>query len=107
MLRISTRRLYSTVSKETFRLSKLSNGLRVATSNEKGHFSALGLYVGAGSRYETDNLRGCTHILDRLAFKSTEHIDGRSMTETLELLGGNYQCTSSRETMMYQASFGI
>lgn len=87
-----------------FKLTSLSNGLKVATSSVPGHFSALGLYINAGSRYEKRNLKGCTHILDRLAFKSTQHIDGRTMTETLELLGGNYQCTSSRETMMYQAS---
>ncbi|SMN20799.1 similar to Saccharomyces cerevisiae YHR024C MAS2 Larger subunit of the mitochondrial processing protease (MPP) [Maudiozyma saulgeensis] len=95
----------STAAKASgFQLSSLSNGLRVATSSVPGHFSALGLYINAGSRYEKRNLKGCTHILDRLAFKSTQHIDGRTMTETLELLGGNYQCTSSRETMMYQAS---
>ncbi|CCK70934.1 mitochondrial-processing protease subunit alpha KNAG_0F02710 [Huiozyma naganishii CBS 8797] len=109
MLRNSSRnflkKLYSTdVGKGGFQLSKLSNGLQVGTSNVPGHFSALGLYINAGSRYETGNLKGCSHLLDRLAFKSTEHIDGRTMTETLELLGGNFQSTSSRETMMYQAS---
>ncbi|GCE99592.1 mitochondrial-processing peptidase subunit alpha [Zygosaccharomyces mellis] len=103
MLRTSTR-LYSQIANNSFRLSQLSNGLKVATSSTPGHFSALGLYVGAGSRYETRNLKGCTHILDRLAFKSSEHVDGRTMAETLELLGGNYQCTSSRENIMYQAS---
>lgn len=104
MLRNIGKKVYSSVSKNSFQLSTLPNGLRVGTSSVPGHFSALGLYIDAGSRYEERTLKGCTHILDRLAFKSTEHIDGRTMTETLELLGGNYQCTSSRETMMYQAS---
>lgn len=104
MLRLTSKRCFSQVAKDSFQLSRLSNGLKVATSGSPGHFSALGLYIGAGSRYEKRNLKGCTHILDRLAFKSTEHQDGRTVTETLELLGGNYQCTSSRETMMYQAS---
>ena len=85
-------------------ITTLDNGVKVATSNVVGHFSALGIYVNAGSRYEDRNLKGCTHILDRLAFKSTEHISGRDMTETLELLGDNYQCSSSREAMMYQSS---
>ncbi|SCU88053.1 LADA_0E07888g1_1 [Lachancea dasiensis] len=100
------RRLYSQAvgNGENFQLSKLKNGLKVATSNVPGHFSALGVYVGAGSRYETQHMKGCTHIMDRLAFKSTDHMSGRDMAETLELLGGNYQCSSSRETMMYQAS---
>lgn len=96
-LRVAQRRGY-------FQVSRLKNGLRVATSDTPGHFSALGMYVSSGSRYETGSLKGCTHIVDRLAFKSTKNIDARSMMETLELLGGNYQCTSSRESMMYQAS---
>lgn len=104
MLRAAGRRAYSQLARDTFRVSELANGLKVATSGAPGHFSALGMYVGAGSRYESRNLKGCTHILDRLAFKSTRNIDGRTFAETLELLGGNYQCTSSRETMMYQAS---
>ncbi|SCU93906.1 LAFA_0F18844g1_1 [Lachancea sp. 'fantastica'] len=109
MLRAKSLSLRSFCSKavsstENHQVSRLANGLRVATSNVPGHFSALGLYVGAGSRYETSKTKGCTHIMDRLAFKSTEHMSGREMAETLELLGGNYQCSSSRETMMYQAS---
>lgn len=92
------------VNNENFHLTTLDNGIKVATSNVPGHFSALGLFVAAGSRYETKALKGCTHMMDRLAFKSSEHINGRDMAETLELLGGNYQCSSSRETMMYQAS---
>ena len=94
----------SSTNGSQFELSKLPNGVRVATSSTPGHFSALGVYVAAGSRYETDRLRGCTHILDRLAFRSTANYSARTMAETLELLGGNYQCTSAREAIMYQAS---
>lgn len=64
----------------------------------------MGLYVHAGSRYEDDHLRGLSHIVDRLAFKSTETRSALEMQETLESLGGNYMCASSRETMLYQAS---
>ncbi|EDO18498.1 hypothetical protein Kpol_1032p95 [Vanderwaltozyma polyspora DSM 70294] len=99
-----SRRLYSHVSRDTFQLSSLGNGLKVATTSIPSHFSALGVYVGAGSRYEKGNMKGCTHMIDRLAFKSTDSMDGKTVAEKLELLGGNYQCTSSRESMMYQAS---
>ena len=47
----------------------LPNGVRVATEALPGHFSALGVYVDAGSRYENDRLRGSSHLVDRLAFK--------------------------------------
>jgi len=89
---------------QTFQLSTLSNGVRVATNPIPGHFSALGIYVDAGSRFETPEMEGTSHLVDRLAFKSTENISGTKMLETLELLGGNYQCASSRESLMYHAS---
>lgn len=90
----------------SFHLASLPNGLRIVSSDVKGHFSALGLYVNAGSRYESSRpeLIGLTHMLDKLAFKSTANMDGRQVAERLELLGGNYQCSSSRESIMYQAS---
>ncbi|CCH58824.1 hypothetical protein TBLA_0A10460 [Henningerozyma blattae CBS 6284] len=103
MLRISSR-LYSTALRDTFKKTTLPNGVTVATSNTKGHFSAVGLYMHAGSRFETPETIGCTHLLDRLAFKSTQNYSGKDISQKLELLGGNYQCISSRETMIYQAS---
>ncbi|CAG8799272.1 9279_t:CDS:1, partial [Cetraspora pellucida] len=50
-------------------ISSLPNGIRVATENTPGHFSAVGVYVDAGSRYETPQTTGVSHILDRMAFK--------------------------------------
>lgn len=45
-----------------------------------------------------------SHIVDRLAFKSTTTKDAEAITEVVESLGGNIQCVSSRESMMYQAA---
>jgi processing peptidase subunit alpha len=64
----------------------------------------VGVYVDAGSRYENDYLRGSSHIMDRLAFKSTKSRSADDMLETVEHLGGNIQCASSRESIMYQAA---
>lgn len=82
----------------------LDNGIRIGLDPTPGHFSTMGLYVHAGSRYEDDHLRGLSHIVDRLAFKSTKNRSALDMQESLEALGGNYMCASSRETMLYQAS---
>ncbi|KAF2851483.1 hypothetical protein T440DRAFT_422934 [Plenodomus tracheiphilus IPT5] len=85
-------------------ITTLPNGLRVATEALPGHFSGIGVYVDSGSRYENDALRGVSHIVDRLAFKSTRKTSGDQMMEKLETLGGNIQCASSRESIMYQAA---
>lgn len=42
--------------------------------------------------------------MDRLAFKSTSKRTSDEMLETLESLGGNIQCASSRESLMYQSA---
>ncbi|KAF5092919.1 hypothetical protein D0Z03_002633 [Geotrichum reessii] len=89
---------------DNVKIVKLDNGIRVAVDPTPGHFSTMGLYLHAGSRYEDQHLRGLSHIVDRLSFKSTTSRTALEMQESLESLGGNYMCASSRETMLYQAS---
>ena len=89
---------------ELDQITRLPNGLRVASEALPGSFSGVGVYVEAGSRFEDDSLRGVSHIMDRLAFKSTSAHSADDMLERVERLGGNIQCASSRESMMYQAA---
>jgi processing peptidase subunit alpha len=112
-LRDPTRfRQYASLSKsppvqeptELDQVTTLSNGIRVASEALPGHFSGIGVYVDAGSRYENENLRGVSHIIDRLAFKSTQKHTSDQMLEKMESLGGNIQCSSSRESLMYQSA---
>ncbi|KAK9470718.1 MAS2 larger subunit of the mitochondrial processing protease-like protein [Dipodascopsis tothii] len=99
------RRALSTQATGSFQLTRLANGVRVATDGAPGHFSALGIYVDAGSRYEAyPQLAGLSHIMDRLAFKATQKRSGDEMADALDKLGGNYMCASSREALMYQAA---
>ncbi|KFH41641.1 Mitochondrial-processing peptidase subunit alpha-like protein [Hapsidospora chrysogenum ATCC 11550] len=89
---------------ELDQITTLPNGLRVASEALPGSFSGVGVYLEAGSRFENESLRGVSHIMDRLAFKSTAQRSADEMLETVEALGGNIQCASSRESMMYQAA---
>ncbi|SPO25883.1 probable mitochondrial processing peptidase alpha chain precursor [Ustilago trichophora] len=88
-------------------VTTLPNRVRVATEATPGHFSAVGVYIDAGSRYERPWVAGesgSSHLLDRLAFKSTTNRSSQQMTSEIEALGGNVMCSSSRETIMYQSS---
>ncbi|KAH8806385.1 peptidase M16 inactive domain-containing protein [Hyaloscypha sp. PMI_1271] len=89
---------------ELDQISTLPNGVRVATEALPGHFSGVGVFIDAGSRYENEYLRGVSHIMDRLAFKSTKKQTSDEMLESLESLGGNINCASSRESLMYQSA---
>ncbi|GAA5943686.1 hypothetical protein JCM3775_001334 [Rhodotorula graminis] len=86
------------------KVTTLANGVRVASDPTPGHFVAAGVYVDAGSRYESARTRGAAHMTDRLAFKSTASRSAEEMTREIEQLGGQFISSSSRETILYQAS---
>src|SRR5579862_9233190 len=89
---------------ELTQISTLPNGIRVATEALPGHYSCLGLFLDAGSRYEPDHLHGVSHVVDRLAYHSTTSRSGAEMIQKLEWLGGNTACQASREHLSYQSS---
>ncbi|KAI1781505.1 peptidase M16 inactive domain-containing protein [Hypoxylon cercidicola] len=85
-------------------ITTLPNGIRVASEALPGSFSGVGVYIEGGSRFENSHLSGVSHIVDRLAFHSTESRTSEDMQKAIESLGGNVQCVSSRESMMYTAA---
>lgn len=98
------RQLSSVYIPPPVQMTTLPNKIRVATETTPGHFGALGVYVDAGSRYESPRMSGCSHILDRMAWKSTHTRPADAVSEQIDALGGQFLCSSSRETIMYQAS---
>lgn len=97
-------RRFSTEAVEPYKYSRLSNKVSVATNPLPNHFSALGVYMNCGSRFEGPKLKGTSHLIDKLAFNSTQKFSAPEMLQSLEKLGGNYMCSSSRESIMYQTS---
>ncbi|KAL4062967.1 Metalloenzyme, LuxS/M16 peptidase-like protein [Scleroderma yunnanense] len=107
MRKASLPRLQRHFSKATLpplQLTTLPNKIRVATESTPGHFSAVGLYVDAGSRYEDPSTSGASHFLDRMAFKSTRTRSTEDMATAMDRLGGQIMASSARETIMYQSS---
>ncbi|KAJ7459105.1 Metalloenzyme, LuxS/M16 peptidase-like protein [Mycena galericulata] len=88
----------------TLQLTTLPNKIRVATQSTPGHFSSVGLYIDAGSRYESPATSGASHFLDRMAFKTTTSRSNDEMAAAVHALGGQILCSSSRESIMYQSS---
>ncbi|KAL4253571.1 peptidase M16 family protein [Abortiporus biennis] len=95
---------HAATSSDSVQITTLPNKIRVATESTPGHFSSLGLYVDAGSRYETNANSGVSHFLDRMAFKSTTTRSDLEMATAMDKLGGQIMCSSSREAIMYQSS---
>jgi len=84
-------------------VSDLSNGIKVASEYIPGNWSALSVIVDVGARYETKDTAGAAYFLDRLAYKSTATQNQMEVMSSIENLGGNFMCSSNRETVMYHA----
>ncbi|KAJ3255161.1 Mitochondrial-processing peptidase subunit alpha [Chytriomyces hyalinus] len=88
----------------TTQTTVLRNGVTVATTLSQGHFVSVGVGLNAGSAMETDATRGAVHLMDRMAFKSTQSMPANVLMRAVESVGGNLMAHSSRESIMYQAS---
>src|SRR5690606_33088402 len=65
--------------------------------------TALGVWVGAGSRSEQENEHGLSHLLEHMAFKGTERRSAIDIAEEIEAVGGEVNASTSIETTSYYA----
>lgn len=81
--------------------SKLPNGITVATAKRDSCAVCVGLFIDAGSRYESKEENGIAHLFEHIAFKSTNNRDKRTLETQMEFLGTKYKCSVSRELIVY------
>ncbi|MCC6173760.1 MAG: insulinase family protein [Chloroflexi bacterium] len=86
----------------------LANGLRVVSSTMPHTRSvSVGLYVGAGSRYETDEIAGVSHFLEHMLFKGTRRRPtAQQISEEIEGIGGVMNAATDKELTVYWAKVG-
>lgn len=63
--------------------------------------ASIGLYLDCGSIYETPETFGASHLLERMAFKSTTNRSHLRIVREMEAIGGNIGASASREQMGY------
>ncbi|XP_028842469.1 ubiquinol-cytochrome c reductase core protein 2a [Denticeps clupeoides] len=89
------------LSPQDVQVSKLASGLVVASLENYSPMSKVGLFVKAGSRYETPDNLGVTHLLRLAASLTTKGVSAFRICRGVEALGGSLSATSSRENMVY------
>jgi predicted Zn-dependent peptidase len=84
-------------------LSELDSGERVISERVPSVRSvALGFWIGAGSRDETDAKAGVSHFIEHLLFKGSRAYAAQQIAEIFDGLGGELNAATSREhTMVY------
>nr|XP_020475521.1 cytochrome b-c1 complex subunit 2, mitochondrial-like [Monopterus albus] len=88
---------------QNVQVSKLPNGLVIASLENYSPLSSVGVFVKAGSRYETPDNQGVSHVLRLAANLTTKGASAFKICRGVEALGGSLSVTSSRETMVYAA----
>ncbi|MGH8978805.1 MAG: M16 family metallopeptidase [Acidimicrobiia bacterium] len=85
------------------RRSRLPSGLRVVTEALPGVRSVtLGMWVGSGSRDESDAESGASHFLEHLLFKGTDDRTARDIAHSIESVGGEMNAfTTHEQTVFY------
>lgn len=82
--------------------SSLPNGFRVATEYMKDcPFATLGVWIDAGSRFETLSNSGVAHFLEHMNFKGTEKYTKQQLEELFEFRGAHFNAYTSRDRTAY------
>ncbi|MGK5115560.1 MULTISPECIES: M16 family metallopeptidase [unclassified Geodermatophilus] len=83
----------------------LPGGLRVLTETMPGVLSAtVGIWVGVGSRDETDPVAGSSHFLEHLLFKGTATRSALEIATAMDAVGGEMNAFTAKEHTCYYAN---
>lgn len=85
------------------KISTLSNGIKVVTENSGIPTCTIGLWIDAGSRYETVENNGVAHFLEHMAFKGTKNRTQMQLELEIENMGAHLNAYTSREQTVYYA----
>ena len=81
----------------------LDNGLRVITATMP-HIRSVSIciYIGVGSRYESDAEAGISHFIEHMLFKGTlQRPSAREIAEAIEGVGGILNGATGKELSLY------
>lgn len=82
----------------------LPSGLRILVEQIPHVRSvSVGVWVGAGSRFETEDEAGITHLIEHMLFKGTERRTARAIAEEMDAVGGQLNAFTAKEHTCYYA----
>ena len=85
------------------RVTAIKNGLRVASEDYGLPTCTVGVWINAGSRFETAQNNGTAHFLEHMAFKGTNKRKQQDLENEIEGLGAHLNAYTSREQTVYYA----
>jgi len=81
------------------RLSELDSGVRVVTEAMPSvRSAALGFFIGTGSRAESDDQAGLSHLLEHLLFRGTATYSSLEIDQLFDAMGAELNAGTGKET---------
>ncbi len=82
----------------------LENGVRILSEEIPYVRSVvIGVWINAGSRYESDDNSGISHFIEHMMFKGTKRRSAKAIAEELDAVGGNLNAFTTKEYTCYYA----
>lgn len=83
---------------------KLKNGLTII-GERLPHFRSIsvGVWISAGSQYESRDENGLSHFLEHMLFKGTEKRNARQIAEAMDAVGGQLNAFTAKECTCFYA----
>ncbi|XP_064616899.1 cytochrome b-c1 complex subunit 2, mitochondrial-like [Liolophura sinensis] len=91
----------SHLPKQDPKITKLPNGVLVASVENYSPLSRVSVVVNAGSRFEDGDNLGVTHCLRVAASLSTRNSSSFKIIRSLQQIGSNLTCSAGREYIHY------
>lgn len=80
------------------------NGLRIVYEKLNDVRSvSMGIWIGTGSRYESDEEKGISHFIEHMLFKGTETRSPQQIAASFDAIGGHVNAMTSKEYTCYYA----
>lgn len=91
---------------ENYEITELENGIRIISEHIPYFRSiSLGIWVTSGSRGESKNLNGITHLIEHLVFKGTKKRSNREIAIEFDSVGADFNAFTDKENSCFYCDF--
>ncbi len=86
------------------RVKTLANGVRLIVKQMEGLLSVtMGVLVGTGAAYETDEEEGISHFIEHMLFKGTDRFTAFQLSDAFDAIGAQVNAFTGKDMTCYYA----
>ena len=96
----------SSLNSENYEITELENGIRIISEHIPYFRSiSLGIWVASGSRGESIDLNGITHLIEHLVFKGTKKRSNKEIAIEFDSVGADFNAFTDKENSCFYCDF--